>query len=135
MKVTKPFCVDSDLLDELSKINASDLVNSLLRDHFDGKNSMNLGKLKQKLSKNLQKKKVLLKETRELRRKIAKIEEKEAKILKISKQYPPYVFKIIDGCKNLPALFATFRHDKTLKEFGWMELKKLFNNLKGGASQ
>jgi len=132
MKVTKPFCVDADLIDELTKVNASELVNSLLLEHFDDKNSMNLGKLKRKLSENLQKKRVLLKETRDLRVKITKIEEKEAKILKISKKYSDYVFKVIDGCDDVMKFFASFRSDDKLKKYQWRELKQLFKNLKGG---
>jgi hypothetical protein len=134
MKVTKPFCVDDELIRELTKVNASELVNSLLKEHFDDKNSMSLKKLKHKLSENLQKKKVLLRDIRDLRGKIAEIEAKEAKILKISKKYPDYVFKTIEGCTNVMAFYSAFRNDDKLRKYGWLELKKLFNHLKGGAA-
>lgn len=132
MKVTKPFCIDDDLVSELSKVNASELVNSLLREHIDDKNSMSLSKLNTKLSENLQKKSILLREIRDLRRKIAQIKEKEAKILKFSKQYPDYVFKIINGCESLPKFFSIYRGDDKLKQYPWMDMKKLFNEVKGG---
>jgi len=132
MKVTKPFCIDAELLGDLKNINASELVNSLLTEHLDGKNSLNLGKMKALLSKNLEKKKKLLHDIRDLRARIAIIEQKEAKILKISKQYPDYIFKLIDGCSSVMVFYANYRNDIKLKAYSWIELKKLYNNLKGG---
>jgi len=81
MKTTKPFCIDSDLIKELSKINASSLVNELLRDYFNQINEGNLAKNKQKLTGLLSEKKILCKKVRELRQKIKEIETKETEVV------------------------------------------------------
>jgi len=132
MKITKPFCIDEELIPKLKNINASDLVTELLKEHFDGENVQNLGKLRENLKKKLQKKAILLKEVRLLKKKIAEITAKEARILKISRKYPDYVFKCIDGCRDVMAFYSMFRTDTTLKRFKWIELKKTFNEVKGG---
>ena len=132
MKVTKPFCIDDEIIPQLKKLNASELVNSLLKDHFDVENVQNLSKLREKLKEKLQKKAILLKDIRFIKRKVAEISAKEARILKISKQYPDYVFKVIDGCDNIMKFYSIFRNDTALKRFSWIELKKTFNEVKGG---
>ena len=133
MKVTKPFCIDDEIIPQLKKLNASELVNSLLKDHFDVENVQNLSKLREKLKEKLQKKAILLKDIRFIKRKVAEISAKEARILKISKNYPDYVFKCIDGCDNVMKFYSIFRGDTTLKRFSWIELKKTFNEVKGGS--
>lgn len=132
MKITKPFCIDDDLISGLNKVNASRLVNSLLREHFDTENSQNLTKLKQRLREKAQKKSILLAEIRLLKRNINEITQKEAKILAFSKKYPDYIFKIINGCDDVMKFYSIYRNDVKLKRFGWMELKRVFNHVKGG---
>lgn len=130
MKITKPFCIDDELIHQLKKLNASDLVNSLLREYFDGKNSENLAKLKQKLSENLEKKKVLLRETREIRRKIVLIQRKENLILNLQKKIPA---KLIDSMKNYDEwtrFYLCFKSE--VQKAGYMDTKKIFYELKGG---
>lgn len=132
MKITKPFCIDDEIIPQLKNMNASELVNSLLKDHFDAENVVNLSKLRTKLKEKLRKKAILLKEIRLIKRKVAEISAKEARILKISKNYPDYVFKCIDGCDNVMKFYAIYRGDVTLKRFGWISMKQAFNEVKGG---
>ncbi len=132
MKITKPFCIDDKLIPQLKNINASELVNLLLTEHLEGINSENLSKLKQKLSEKLQKKAILLKEIRLIKKKVAEISAKEARILKISKTYPDYIFKCIDGSNSVLNFYSMYRRDPSLKRFSWIELKKVFNEVKGG---
>jgi len=133
MKVTKPFCIDADLLENLKKVNASELVNRLLTEHIEGKDDKNLSKLKQKLNENLIKKRVLLKKTRDLRIKIREIEIKEQKILSLSKKFPEKILKEIENSRSLVALHIAHRSGE-LKNYNWMDVKKIFYELKGGTT-
>ena len=132
MKITKPFCIDDSLIKDLKKHNASELVNKLLIEYFEGFDSKNIAKLKQILIKKSREKAVLLKQIRELKRKIKENTEKEAKILRLSRKYPDRFFKILQGVNTIPHLLIVYRSDMTLKKYGWMEVKKIFLELKGG---
>lgn len=135
MKVNKVFYIDYEFTEELTNCNASLLVNSLLTEHFDDKNSLNLHKLKQKLSKNIEKKRVLLREIRDLRVKINKISEKEAKILRISKHFSKYLLNNLNNCENIIAFHQVWRSDEALKKYSWPDVKNLYNYLKGGVEK
>ena len=134
MKVTKPFCIDDDLIVDLKKTNASELVNSLIREHFEGVSGMTLSKLKRLQTEKQKKKASLLKELRQIGSRIKEIEQKEAKVLQLTKSYPDYIFKVMNGCDNVMKLYSAFRNDDRLKKYKWMELKKIYNHLKGGTN-
>ena len=135
MKVTKPFCIDDNLIRELTKVNASELVNSLLKDHFDGKNEENLLKLKKKFTEIKQKKKEILTEYRNLRGKIAKIEQKEAKILKICGKIPTNILKAMEGFEDWIKFVMAFRTELNKLAISRAELKNIFYEMKGGTKK
>lgn len=131
MKVTKPFCIDDDLTKDLKEFNASELVNSLLREYFDGINNMSLSKLKQLLSKKRKEKAALLKEIREITRKIDEITRKEIKILRLSKKYPKEMLEKLSKLQSLQALWV-WRKTPPLNNYTYTELKDIFQEVKGG---
>lgn len=133
MKVTKPFCIDAELIEELKKTNASLLVNSLLKEHFDAETKPNLIKLKQIFSEKTQKKKILLKELRDLRLKIDKMEQEERKILKITKQFSDKELDLLKNCESRIRLSLLHRQT-ILKNRRWIDVKQVWQELKGGKS-
>jgi len=140
MKVTKPFCVDDDLIKDLQKVNASELVNELLREHFDGIDSMNLVKLKQLLSKKTMEKSSLLKEIRDFKRKIRQIEQKERKILLVMKKFDSEIVDIISNIGSQAALFAWYRSksnplSEKLRQLPYTTIKSIYIEVKGGKIQ
>jgi len=85
MKQHKMFMIDEEICKKLEGINASYLVNKLLTEHFAGETSENLAILKKKFEEN----RAILKESKrkdkELCLKIGKIEQKEKRILSLTK--------------------------------------------------
>lgn len=73
------FNVDEDLCVKLEKINASDLINALLREHFRLENTEKIDILKQKMAENRQKSKEIRQKSREIEREIAEILDKKEK--------------------------------------------------------
>ena len=72
--------VDADLGEQLSKVNASELVNNLLRQHFFIDTCENIAVFRSEMAKNSEKKAILLKKNRFFKERIADIQaKKEAK--------------------------------------------------------
>jgi len=133
MKVTKPICIDDDLIKELKNINASSLVNSLIREYFEGIDTKNLSKLKQMYSEKQAKKRVLLKEMRDLSKKIKEISEKERKLLKVTRGLTEKEYEILKNCQSRVSLSLAYRQPP-LKNRSWVDVKQIWQELKGGVS-
>lgn len=136
MKINVTISLDEGVVYKLkAQNNYSNLVNDQLKAYFEGVEEFNLSKLKEKQAKI----KGILKQSRAeakvLGDKIKKIEEKESKILSLGRKYPDIVFKYIDSATDVMKFYAFFRSDPKLKRYTWMELKKLFNQMKGGGSK
>ena len=82
MKQNKIFCIDEELIKKLNGLNASELVNRLLINHFQGDKSENLAYLKQKFNENRLILREIKRKDKDLRQKIKRIELKEIKIIK-----------------------------------------------------
>jgi hypothetical protein len=133
MKINITISLDKELVERLKEENNySDLINREVKAYYDGVEAYNIKKLKKKRVETKQILKEKRKELKEINKKIEKVETKEARILKITKKYPSYVFKIMEGCDTQAKFWTIFRDDKILRRYKWLELKKLFNNLKGG---
>lgn len=132
MKITKPFCIDDNLARELSKTNASKLVNDLLSEYFEGVDSMNISKLKNNLDKKSRKKKILLKEIKELRERIDDLERKEKQILKLTNKIPVWLMKSMQNHESWFTFATAFRNDINSCDVGREEIRKTFYAMKGG---
>jgi len=131
MKVMKSICLDEDLINSLSKVNASELINRLLSEHFQGTDNKNIVKLKQKLAKNVDKMKKIRKEIKETREIIEEIERKERLTLAIAKKIPTNLLKSMDDYTTWIAFATSFRSE--LSKLGlYADAKQVFYELKGG---
>ena len=72
-KINKIFSINPDLLLELGKINASELVNRLLTEHFAGTLPDNPEILLQKIAENRVKKQFYLDKIRDINKKLTQI--------------------------------------------------------------
>ena len=135
MKITKPFCIDDDLINQLAKTNASELVNRLLHEHFDGVNNKNLGVLKQKLSKNVAEKRKIGKEIKEIRLNISEIERKERIALNLAKKIPSNLFKAMNDYSDFFKYWVAFREELRKLTLSRDEIKNIFYELKGGINK
>ena len=136
MKINVTISLDEGVVYKLkAQNNYSNLVNDQLKAYFEGVEEFNLGKLKEKQAKTKQIIKKSIAEAKVLDLKIKKIEEKESKILSLGRKYPDIVFKYIDSSTDVMKFYAFFRSDHKLKRYTWMELKKLYNQMKGGGSK
>jgi vacuolar-type H+-ATPase subunit I/STV1 len=143
MKVTKPFCIDAEFLPNLKKINASDLINSLLIEYFSGNDEKDLSKLMQKLDKNKAILKKTRKEIKDIELKINKIKQKERLAIAATRKYSLDVVNYVGSFAGESGLFMAHRAHNSdscrtseenlhLKGFTWQEIKKLYNEMKGG---
>lgn len=135
MKINITISLDEGIVYKLkSQNNYSNLVNEQLSAYFEGVEEFNLQKLKEKQAIIKGIIKTNRAEVKVLSTKIKKIEEKESKILSLGRKYPDYVFKNIESCNSVTMFFGFFRSDAKLKKYTWRELKKLYNEMKGGGS-
>lgn len=135
MKINITISMDEDVVHYLKgQTNYSKLANDVLKEYIEGISDNDLPKLKEKLAKINQKQAKNRRRKKEITQKIKKIKEKESKILNLSKKYPDIVFKSIESCKTTMELYNLFRSGDDLKKFRWVDLKKLFIEMKGGGS-
>jgi len=137
MKINITMSLDKEVVESLKEENNySNLVNDQLKAYYDVKGCQNLAILIQNLAKTKQILKETNKKRRELDLKIKKIKQTESKILKITNKYPPQVLSILKGSTNLAILRELYRTKDPrmsyLKKYNWLELKQMFNYLKGG---
>lgn len=133
MKINLTISLDESVVYKLkAQNNYSNVVNDQLLRYFGGFDEMNLAKLKEKQAKIKGFLKKSRAEAKVLKLKIQKIEEKESKILSLGRKYPDIVFKYIDSSTDVMKFYAFFRSDPKLKRYTWMELKKLYLQMKGG---
>lgn len=118
--------------------NYSNVANEALKDQIDADSDTNL----QKLSKILEETKQIIKKTRAkervLKQKIEKVKQKESRILKLYNSVPAKVLQDIQSFKNLTVITLRNRYDAIYKknyDIKWMDLKKVFEEVKGGGSQ
>lgn len=84
MKTSKLFTINAELVELLSKTNASALVNDLLMDYFDQNEEQNIDVLRAKMAKKVAKKRLFLQEIAIFKQKIAKKQaEKETEKAKL----------------------------------------------------
>lgn len=131
MKINLTISLDEGIVYKLKQENNySNVVNEQLRRHYEEKNSQSLENLSKKQAKFDKEYKILKRNRAEVNKKIKILKEKENKILKFAKQYPDYVFKIIKGCDNYLNFYGIYKTDDKLRKYPWMELKKLFKEVK-----
>lgn len=136
MKINLTISLDEGIVYKLkAQNNYSNVVNDQLLRYFGGVEEFNLTKLKQKQAEINGILKKSRAEAKVLGLKIKKIEEKESKFLSLGRKYPDIVFKYIESCDNVMKFYSFFRSDPNLKQYTWIELKKLFNEMKGGGSK
>lgn len=82
-KINRTYSINEEFVNDLSKTNASELINTLLEDYFNAINSNNLDVLRAKMTEKVQKKKLLEQEIKQFKTKILKLmkekEDEEAK--------------------------------------------------------
>lgn len=137
MKINITISLDKEIVERLKEENNySVLINKEIKAYYEGVESLNLKKLKQKYTEIKRILKEKRREAREMIRKIEKIEQKESRILKITSSLSAETIKIIRGCRNLMTLLELYKTKdprmKFLKKYQWMELKNFFNYVKGG---
>lgn len=103
MKVNKYISIDEDVFRQLSRENnASNLINELLKEHFNQKTSENLEILKQKHTIIKQILKENRKKDKEIKKKIDKITEKNKKFFdNFKKAYPDQLINKLKNIENL----------------------------------
>lgn len=113
MKINKMICIDEETAKKLDEINASELINRLLKDHFSENIDKNLAYLKQEYAKNH----LILKESKakekEFKKHIDRMEAREHKILTSFNKITPEQEKILRECKN----FNIIIYNRSLKEY------------------
>jgi arginyl-tRNA synthetase len=132
-KFTKPVTLDDDLREELTKVNASGLINELLKDYFNKNKSDDLKKLNQKLAEVEEKKRQINRERREIKQKIEKIKQREARVLKIFNSVPKSVVEEIKSFPNMTLMSLRLRYRDIYSKqysFTWLEIKKVFEELR-----
>lgn len=134
-RFTKHFTVDEDLFGELDKINASGLVNELLRDYFNKNQNETIIILNKKLAEEIEKKKVSLRKIREIKQKIAKIRAKESKVLRVCNKIPQEILTDFKSYPNLsPAMWMMRFKDiykKKYRNLQWMDVKTALKEFQG----
>lgn len=133
-KVNRLFCIDYEYNEELKKINASELINELLTEHFSTKNKQNTAKIREILSKKGQEMKILKREIKHLKEDLRGLEDKEKKIIAFARGYPQKVVEFVMNRKSVTELFSLARNGIMIekKNYPYSELRKLYNQLKGG---
>ena len=136
MKINLTLSLDEGVVYKLKALNNySSVANEQLRGYFEGIEEMNLQKLREKQAKI----KRILKQTRQegrvLDAKIKKITEKESKVLNFGRKYPDIVFKYINTATDVMKFYAFYRSDEKLKRYTWLELKKVYLEMKGGGAK
>lgn len=132
-KKNRQITIDDELNDELEKINASKLINDLLQDYFNRNKSDDLKVLNQKLEEKLQKKKILMREIRDLKLKINQIRDKEARVLRIFNKIPKEVVENINSYPNITLTSLRMRYNNIYQEkynFTWLDLKQAFEEIR-----
>jgi len=133
MKINITISLDSEIVEKLkAENNYSDLINREMKAYYEGVSSYNLKKLKQKQAELKKIVKESRKEAKIINQKIEKIETNEAKILRLVKNYPKNVIKIVEGSESEKKLWVNYQTTKILREIGWKNIKQLFKDLKGG---
>jgi len=126
MKQNKVLCIDEEIIKKLDGINASSLVNKLLIDHFNGFTEENLSILRKKYAENKQILKESKQKDKEFKRIILNLEEKEKKVLTLSKKLTHQQYNQL---KNTPITASNWEfHRKDFPNFTFSEIIKL----KGG---
>lgn len=137
MKINITISLEKEIVERLKEEdNYSELINREIKAYYEGVESLNLKRLKQKHAEI----KLILKqkrrESREVGRNIEKLEQKESRILKITTKLSPETIKIIRGCSSVVILRELYKTKdprmKFLKKYGWMELRKFYDFVKGG---
>lgn len=131
MKINITISLDEQIVYALKKQNNySNLANKVLKDYFEAVEVMDLPKLMEKQAKI----KGILKKSRAeekiLKLRIKKIKEKESKVLKICRGMKKEDFEMLQNCKTTFALASL--HRGALKKYKWVDIKKIFTELKGG---
>lgn len=131
MKINITLSLDEEIVHKIrEQDNGSGLVNKQMKDYFDGIDYENKQILIKKLAEMKQYKKETSKKIRKFEEKLKKIKEKESKILNFARKYPDYVFKVINGSSDVMKFFGIYRNDPKLKRYPWIELKKLYMEVK-----
>ena len=135
MKINITLSLDEDVVHYLKgQENYSKLANDVIKDYIEGISDNDILKLKQKLSEINKNQAKIRRNKKEITQKIKKIKEKEAKILNFGRKYPDVVFKSIESSKTTMELYNLYRSGNDLKKFKWVDLKKLFIEMKGGGA-
>ena len=132
-KKNRQITIDDDLSEELDQINASGLINELLKDYFNKGNDENLKKLNQKLAEIEEEKRKINKKRREIKQKIEKIKQREARVLKLYSKVPQIVLQELKEFPNMTLMSLRNRYDGIYRRkysFSWMELKKVFEEMR-----
>jgi hypothetical protein len=127
MKINKLFCLDEEIAKKLEGLNASELVNRLLKEHFSTEMSENLTILKKKYSENKQILKESKRKDRELASFIDKIEQNEKIILNLSKGMNEEQIRMLRGTAEINVSNWTYLR-KHFPNYTFAEIRKL----KGG---
>ncbi|MCK4997140.1 hypothetical protein KAS08_02455 [Candidatus Pacearchaeota archaeon] len=134
-KRSRPFTLDEELFEELGKINASGLINELLKDYFNKNQNETIVILNEKLAEETEKKKVSLRKIREIKQKIAKIRAKESKVLRVCNKIPQEILTDFKSYPNLsPAMWMMRFKDiykKKYRNLQWMDVKTALKEFQG----
>ena len=128
MKINKMLCIDEDLIKKLEGINASELVNRLLKEHFSEELEQNLTILKKKYDENKQILRESKRKDKQLRAFIDKIELKEKKIISLSKGLNEKQIRILRGMPENLSVIAWKYYKKDFPDYTFAQI----NQLKGG---
>jgi len=121
MKVPKTFNIEAEFLDLLKKTNASDLVNELLRDHFNDVDTYDVKKLKLAL---IEERAIIDNATlkiQHINKKLKEIEDAERKAketLKYQKEFAEYNTKVTE-------LNEKWKNEEITEEDYWNLLDEL----------
>lgn len=137
MKINKMFCIDDEFSRKLEGINASDLINKLLHQHFNANEIKDLVFLNKKLMENKQILKQTKQKIKEISTQIEKIEMKEKSFLmSIDKLFSKEQVQWLKKQNSLSydeAVQYAKQQDLIRKGIGGFKLIKLWEQMKNGA--
>jgi hypothetical protein len=138
MKINITLSMDEDVVHYLKgQENYSKLANDIIKEYIEGISDNDLPKLKQKLEEIKQKQAKNRRKKKEITQKIKKIKEKESKILKIYQTVPQKIIRDIQSFPNINIVTLRSRFDSIYKKESnvkWMDIKKVFEEVKGGGT-
>lgn len=133
MKISKLITIDDDLAENLKEVNASKLINELLKDYFGNSHSDKKEEIEQKINELKEEDKLISLKIKNLSKELKKAKTKEKEIREIYKKIPEEVLTDFKVYPKMTELILSQRFSEIYKpkyDFTYEELKNAWNKYK-----